>query len=128
MRLIKLSALMVLAVTLTMLIACVTPGDSAERSLPDLTGTRYDDAFTAATGAMPRMGTIIKADKDHGLLYGQTQSGVRLDIDIRFQNAQATELDVKGWIPPGERGVGAIDEPDQFLSLYQRIRVGQATP
>lgn len=81
----------------------------------------YDVIFENAVRAMNKMGHVLTANRDQGLITGMTPSGVTLEIEILRAGGAIPQLQVQARIPESLQGTGAITEPDRYLDLYRKI-------
>lgn len=95
-------------------------GEPTERYAP-ITAMSYENAYRTAIDAMNQIGRVQREDKDRGLIYGQSRSGVMLDVDLRHAQGKATDIYVKGSLPAGKFGVGSVTEPDDYLRIFTNL-------
>ena len=80
----------------------------------------YETVFENAVRVMNKMGHVLTANRDQGLITGMTPSGVTLEIEI-LRAGGTSQLQVQARIPESLQGTGAITEPDRYLDLYRNL-------
>lgn len=101
---------------------CAVGGGAPLVKISELVATPYDAAFDNAIAAMNAIGRIEREDRRAGLLFGQSRSGVNLDVEVKqTASGTANQILVKGSLPKGKVGLGSMTEPDEFLKAYERI-------
>lgn len=80
----------------------------------------FEVIFENAVRAMNKMGHVLTANRDQGLITGMTPSGVTLEIEI-LRGDGTPQIQVQARIPESLQGTGAITEPDRYLDLYRKF-------
>lgn len=99
------------------LMACAPPVRDATAPVE---AQSYETVFENAVRVMNKMGHVLTASRDQGLISGMTPSGVMLEIEI-LRGTGTPQLQVQARIPESLQGTGAITEPDRYLDLYRKL-------